>query len=215
MNNLLIVDDHQIIRAGIRNVLADLYKQENIFEAIDEETAIEALKARPYQLIISDVKMPGSQPFGLIRYITTRYPASKVIIFSMNEEHLYARRFLEAGASGFVSKNADLAELKKAIHLALSNRKYISDTLKDQLVDMLSGENGSDLLKKLSPREFEVSSLLVEGQSAAAIAQSLSITESTVATLKSRIYKKLGVSNLLQLAELVKQGNHPHPPPGR
>src|ERR1700759_743467 len=101
MNNLLLIDDHEIIRAGVKNVLQDLFRPEEVFEAADEKSAVIQLKARPYQLIISDVRMPDSQPFGLTEYIMQHYPGSKVLIFSMNEELVYAKKFLQAGAIGF------------------------------------------------------------------------------------------------------------------
>src|ERR1700749_4245713 len=119
MNNILLIDDHEIIRTGVKNILPGLFNKEDIFEAKNEATAVEQLKARPYRLIISDVRMPDSQPFGLIDYIMTQYPGSKVLIFSMNEEHLYAKKFLQAGAMGFVSKNSDRSELLKASTLSL------------------------------------------------------------------------------------------------
>jgi two-component system, NarL family, invasion response regulator UvrY len=205
MNNLLLIDDHQVIRSGIRNILRDLFKPEEIFEAFDEDSAVEQLKARPYKLVITDVKMPGSQPFGLTEYITVNFPGTRVLIFSMNEEFMYAKRFLQAGAMGFVSKNADLSELRKAIGLILQGKKYVSENLGAHLIDRLNkADAGNNPFEELSRRELEISVGLISGQSLLEIAKTLNITQSTVGTVKTRIFKKLGVKNLAQLIEIGK-----------
>lgn len=205
MNNLLLIDDHEVIRSGIRNVLQDMFKPDEVFEAYDEQSAVLQLKARPYRLIISDVKMPGSQPYGLTEYIMTHYPGSKVLIFSMNEEHIYAKKFLQSGAMGFVSKNSDLSELRKAIDTVLNGRKYISETLSEHLAGMLQKDQSRvNPFEKLSRRELEICSLMIQGQSVIEIAKTLTIAQSTVGTYKTRIFQKLAVKNLVELIELGK-----------
>jgi two-component system, NarL family, invasion response regulator UvrY len=205
MNNLLLIDDHEVIRSAVKILLQDIFKPADIFEAHDEQSAALQLKARPYRLIISDVKMPGSQPYGLTEYIMTHYPGSKVLIFSMNEEHIYAKKFLQSGAMGFVSKNADLPELRKAIDMILNGRKYISDTLSQQLAGMLNKDQSSvNPFEKLSRRELEISSLMIQGLSVIEIAKTLTIAQSTVGTYKTRIMQKLNVKNLVELIELGK-----------
>ncbi len=205
INNLLLIDDHQVIRSGIKNVLPDLFKPEEIFEAFDETSAVEQLKARSYALVITDIKMPGSQPFGLTEYIAINYPGTRVLIFSINEEFMYAKRFFQAGAMGFISKNSDLSELRKAIVLVLQGRRYISDSLGMHLLDGLNKKGTDDNpFEKLSRRELEIAICLITGQSILEIAKTLYIAQSTVGTVKARIFKKLGVKNLAQLIEAGK-----------
>ena len=118
MKNFLLIDDHEIVRSGVKTVLLEMFKPCEIFEACNEKEALDQLKARRYELIIMDVQMPDTDSAGLMKNIKTRYPDAKVLIFSMSAENLYAKRFMKSGAMGFVTKNAGLSELIKAINLA-------------------------------------------------------------------------------------------------
>lgn len=202
MKAFLIVDDHEIVRSGLKNVLSDLYKPCVIEEAGDEPSAVERLKKRAFDLVIMDVQMPDSDSFGLMEYIDTQYPESKVIIFSMSSETIYAKRFLKAGALGFVSKTAGLGELKKAIDLALNNRRYISDSLAQAFANQLGKKQASNPFDQLSTREFNIAVLLSKGNSINAIANLLNLNTSTVGTYKSRIFEKLQIRNIVELVEL-------------
>lgn len=202
MKNFLLVDDHQIIRSGVKNILLELYKPCEVFEAENEATATEQLKLRDYDLIIMDVQMPDSDTAGLMEYIKTVYPHARVLIFSMTAESIYAKRFLKAGAMGFVTKNAGLTELQKAIDMVLNNRIYMSNHLLEQLVVDLGGNKVSDPFEKLSSREIEIVSLLTSGKSLTEIAEILSLAISTVGTYKARLFEKLKVNNLVELIEM-------------
>ena len=203
MKNFLLIDDHQIIRSGVKNILLELYKPCEVFEAENEATATEQLKLREYDLIIMDVQMPDSDTAGLMEYIKTVYPNAKVLIFSMTAETIYAKRFLKAGAMGFVTKNSGLTELQKAIDMILNNRIYMSNHLLEQLVVDLGGNNKvNDPFEKLSSREIESVSLLTSGKSLTEIAEVLSLAISTVGTYKARLFEKLKVNNLVELIEM-------------
>ena len=106
-------------------------------EASDGETVTSLLKAHSYDLIIMDIQMPKTDTLGLMEYVHVKFPDSKVLIFSMSSENIYAKRFLKAGAKGFVSKDASLDEITKAINQVLNNKKYISPTLIDSLTEDL------------------------------------------------------------------------------
>lgn len=202
MKNFLLIDDHEIVRAGVNNVLQQIFKPCEIYEASDEKSALLELKSRKYDLIIMDVQIPDTDTAGLMEYIKTRYPDARVLIFSMSAENVYAKRFLKAGAMGFVSKNAGLTELKKAMELVLSDRKYISETLAQHLASEIGSVQPSNPFDKLSAREFEVASLLMTGKSGSDISELLAINSSTVGTHKARLYEKLGVHNLPELIEV-------------
>src|SRR5688572_24202776 len=105
MRKFLIIDDHEIVRVGVKNVLTQLFRPCDVFEANNENSALAILKTQPCDLIIMDVQMPETDAFGLLQHITIRYPDTKVLIFSMSPENVYARRFLKLGAMGFVSKS--------------------------------------------------------------------------------------------------------------
>jgi two-component system, NarL family, invasion response regulator UvrY len=207
MKDFLLIDDHEIVRSGVKSTLLDLFKPCEIYEANNEETALKRLKERSYDLIIMDVQMPDTNAAGLMEHIKKNYPGTRVLIFSMSAENVYAKRFLKAGAMGFISKNAGLTELKTAIDLVLNNRKYISETLANHLAAELGKDQPDNPFDKLSSREFEIASLLISGKTVSEISGLLSIEVSTVGTHKARLLEKLGVKNILELAEIAKIHN--------
>ena len=199
----LLIDDHEIVRSGVNNVLSVLYKPVEIFEAIDGDNAIDILKKHCFDLVLLDIQMPNTDSFGLLEYINIKFPDTKVLIFSMNAENIFAKRFLKAGAKGFVSKDSPLDELTKAIDLALNNKRYISAKLQNQLADELaSAENTVNPFDKLLPKEFEITSLFISGENIAGISKILNVNTTTIGHYKNKIFKKLHISSLLELQAL-------------
>lgn len=205
MEKFLIIDDHEIVRRGLKLLISDFYHGAQVFEAHDEKSTLDQLKKNYFNLIILDVQMPNTNSFGLLEYITKRYPEAKVLIFSMGSEALYGKRFIKSGAKGYLSKEASIDEVKKAIDTILNGRKYISEELKNVFIEEVTNEQKSDRdpFAQLSDREFEISSFLLAGLSLSEIATRLHLQPSTVGTYKSRIFEKLNVSNLIQLKELA------------
>lgn len=191
-----------VVRSGIRTLLRDIYKSSEIDEAPDGESALNFLKEHKYDLAILDIQLPKTDSFGLMEYLKVKYPELKVLIFSMSSENIYARRFLKAGARGFLNKNAELEEIKKAIDLILKGKKYLSDAMMEILAEG-TGEKDGNLFNLLSPREFEIVSLLLKGETLSQIANMLNLQVSTVGTHKARIFDKLKVGNILELKELA------------
>jgi two-component system invasion response regulator UvrY len=144
---------------------------------------------------------------GLMEYIHIVLPDTKVLMFSMSAENIYAKRFLKAGAMGFISKDAPLDEITKAIQQVLHNKKYFSPALTDKFVNESLEDNPSNPFDKLSRREFEIASLLLSGETLSEISHSLNLQISTVGTHKARMFEKLQVTNLLELKELATTYN--------
>lgn len=207
MKRFLLIDDHVVVRSGLKFILSDLFKPCEIDEAEDGDTAVAILKERKYDLVMLDIKMPNTNSIQLMEYFKITYPSLKVLIFSMNSESIYAKRFLRAGAQGFVNKDAPLDEVVKAINQVLSGKKYISETMMELLAEFGISNKEEVLFNSLSPREFEIVSLLLKGDSLSHIAQSLNLQTSTVGTHKARIFEKLKVTNLLELKELSNMYN--------
>jgi two-component system invasion response regulator UvrY len=203
----LIVDDHEIVRAGIKLLLESIYQPTEIHESRDGESTLRLIDANRYELIILDVQMPNTDTFLLMEYIHSRYPETRVLIFSIGVEHIYAKRFLRAGAMGFVSKDSPLEELTRAINLVLSNRKYISEYLLDILAEEAGPATTVNPFDRLSPREMEIVSLLLAGHTRTTISKMLKLESSTVGTYKARIFDKLGVKNILELKEMYDSFN--------
>ncbi len=202
MKKFLLVDDHVVVRSGIKILLSEIYEHSEIHEAMNGDTAIEKLKAEVYDLIMLDIQMPNTDSLGLMEYIHITYPDAKVLMFSMSAENIYAKRFMKAGAYGFISKEAPLDEITRAISVILNGKKYISDSLAEKLAeDSFSGKTGNPF-NELSPREFEIVKLLLAGKTVTDISHDLNIQTSTVGTHKARLFEKLGVTNILELKEL-------------
>lgn len=207
MKKFLLVDDHVVVRSGIKTLLSEMYSPAEIHEAVDGETAMQKMKENSYDLVMLDIQMPKTDTLGLMEYIHIKYPQAKVLMFSMSAENIYAKRFMKAGAYGFISKEAPLEEITRAINMILNNKKYISDTLAEKLAeDSFSGKTGNPF-NDLSPREFEIVSLLLEGITVTDISHTLNIQTSTVGTHKARLFDKLGVTNILELKELATTYN--------
>jgi two-component system, NarL family, invasion response regulator UvrY len=209
MKTILLVDDHEIVRTGLRYLLADFYPAAQLLEAKDGNEAIALLKTEPVTTVILDVKLPDTSSFELIEYIKSHHPAISVLVFSMGPENLYAFRFIKAGANGYLSKEAPIEEVKKAVEAVIKGKRYISPEVMNILVDEVSGEPAGNPFSQLSNREFAITSLLLSGAPTSEIGHQLNLQPSTVTTYKSRIFGKLRVSNLIELKELATIYNFP------
>lgn len=207
MKTFLLVDDHFVVRAGIKGVLQSLYSPCTVDESGDSDHAVLQLKQHTYDLVLMDIQIPNNNMLGLMDYIHTHYPATKVLMFSMSPESIYAIRFLKAGAMGFLAKDAPPDEIAKALNLVLNNRKYISGTLAELLARDAIADIPDNPFNKLSAREFEIVSLLLAGNTLNEIAKNLHLQVSTVGTHKARAFEKLSVENILQLKELAGSYN--------
>jgi len=203
MKNFLLIDDHQVVRSGICTLLSQLFIRPEVQEAGNADTAIEKLKLHHYDLVLMDVQIPGSDMLGLMEFIHVKYSNTKVLIFSMSAENIYAKRFLKAGARGFLPKDASFEEVKKAIAIVLDNKRYISEDLAQTLANESFSENAANPFAKLSSREFEIASILLSGQKSTDLGKALNLSPSSVGTYKKRVFEKLGVKNLLELNELA------------
>lgn len=203
MKKFLLIDDHAIVRSGIKFWLSAEYNPSKIDEAENGKQATEKIQETDYDLILLDIHMPETNSFDLLKNILSSKPDSKVLIFSMNSESMYAKRFLKAGAIGFVSKDAPIEELKKAVDLSLNNRKYFSDTFIESVLNEKVDKEYNNPFSNLSAREFEIANLLLEGKPVGEISVLLNIKNSTTATYKARIFEKLKIENVLQLNELA------------
>jgi two-component system, NarL family, invasion response regulator UvrY len=204
----LVVDDHTIIRTGLKLLLGQSFAHSRIDEANDGNAAFEMVKRCDYDLVIMDIHMPNTDSFGIIQTMLALKPSLKIIMFSVNEEEIYAKRYLKIGAMGYLKKDASTDEIIKTITLVLNNRKYISGKLKEKLVsDLQSNCQSDNPFDKLSPRQFEIVPHLAHGDSVSEIAQKLNLDTSTIGTHKGRIFKKLGCRNVIDLNNLAKVYN--------
>lgn len=207
MARYLIIDDHVVIRTGIKFLLSEKYHPTEIDEAHDGNSAMDQLRNNKYELIIMDIQMPNTDTLRLMEHIKNEYPGAKVLIYSMSAETIYAKRFMKSGAMGFLSKDAPLHEITKAIDTVMNNKVYISDVIAEILADDTYAGRTTNPFDKLSKREFEIAKLLLSGQTLTEISQTLKVQTSTVGTHKQRLFEKLAVANLLELKELATTYN--------
>ena len=203
MKRFLLTDDHEVVRSGVASVLKNDFPSCEVYEASNEDQAWILLKKEEFDLIILDIHMPGSDALTFTEKIKSFYPATKVLIFSMGAEHIYAKRFLNAGASGFVTKDSGLTELRKAIQLSLQGKKYISENLASLLVDSIQSKQKVNPFENLSARELEVLALLIKGGTVTGISTALNLSISSANTYKRRIFQKLNITNLVDLIQLA------------
>ena len=203
MKKFLLVDDHAIVRSGMKFWLSAEYNPSEIDEAENGKEAFQKIQDTDYDLLLLDIHMPETNSFELLKSILNTKPDSKVLIFSMNSESMYAKRFIKAGAMGFVSKDWPIEELKKAVDLILNNEKYFSNAFIESALDEKISKENNNPFSNLSDREFEITNLLLEGKGVGEISSFLNIKNSTTGTYKARIFEKLNVQNVLQLNELA------------
>ena len=204
MQNILIADDHSIVRAGLKLLIGTSIQDVNLEEAEDGETVIKKMKSGHFDLLILDINMPNTESFSLTAYLLKEYPALKIIIFTMNQEIFFAKRFLKIGAHGYLNKYSKDPEIKYAIQKVLGGKRYISDNLAEILSGEFTKKQKDNPFEDLSDREFEVVLQMLKGSTVSEIANILSLHKSTVGTHKTRILDKLKISNTVELINLAR-----------
>jgi len=205
MQHILLVDDHPIITDSLKIVIENSIANCETDVANDGDAAFEKIKHNNYDLIIMDVSLPNTDSYSMVSNILAIKPASRILMFSMNSEEIFAKRYLKMGAIGFLRKDAPLDEIKNAIEMALKNNRYISQELRENLLmDVLDNSNRENQFDKLSPREFEIVQHLVHGESVSEISKKLNLHTSTIGTHKARIFEKLRCDNIVELVTMAK-----------
>jgi len=203
MKNVLIVDDHAVMRTGLRLLLQDFYQGLEIYEAGTDAEVLQQFKLHWIDLVVMDIHIANTNTIELVELISIKYPRTYTLVFSMMPEQIYGRRMLKAGARGFLPKESTLEEIKKAFDLVLQQKTYLSQNFIEILAGHVSTGSGVNPFEKLSHREFEIVNLLLSGFSIAAIAQTLNVKPSTVGTYKLRVFEKLKIKTVFELKDLA------------
>ena len=203
MERILIADDHFIVRTGISVLLKEEFPNAEIDECKDGNCARERIKANRYDLAILDINMPDTNLVDLLKSIFPLHPDLKVLILTMSKEDIYARTYLQLGVKGFINKEAESSEIRRAIVNVLNNKRYLSPRMQDNLTQEVLEGRTKNPFETLSSRELEIMNHLVEGKNVSAIAAILSLQLSTISTHKAKIMHKLGVSNMIELSKMV------------
>lgn len=198
--NILIVDDHPIVRAGLRRLLSGLFDGE-VLEAATGREALAFVRTRSLDLVLLDMNLPELGGLELLNRLAAVAPGLAVLVLSMHAEPLYVTRAMEAGARGYVSKNVAPEELVRAINQVATGGRYVEGELAQALV--LNQTPASEPLDQLSPRDLEIIRLLARGRSLSEIADALGLGYKTIANTCTQIKAKLGVNRTADLVRVA------------
>ena len=203
-NRILIADDHTIVRSGLQLVAREIIPSAVFDEASDGDEVVVLIKKHEYDLIILDINMPDTDAITLISNILAYTEDSRILIFSMNSEELYAKRYLKMGVLGYITKDARASELRRAISSVLDGKVYMSPTLREHMQKHPKSPPAENPFERLSDREMQIAKYFLLGYSYADIQKILNVHTSTIGTHKMRLFDKLNVKNLFDLNELAK-----------
>jgi DNA-binding NarL/FixJ family response regulator len=200
---LLLVDDHTIVREGLKRILENTYDGWSITEESSGFLALETLRKQAFDIAIVDLSMPGMSGLELIRRIRADYPRLPVLVLSMHAEEEYALRAFKLGANGYITKDSPAEQLITAVRKVLSGGAYVTASLAERVVQQLNGMVDVPRHTTLSERELEVLRRIVAGQRTGEIAEALHLSVKTISTHKTRILEKL---QLPSTAALIRYG---------
>ncbi len=199
---IMLVDDHAVVRAGIRRLLEQHQDFTVVAEADSGERAYQLFGEHLPDIAVMDLTMPGMGGMEAIRRIIARYPAARLLVLSMHENAAFANQALKAGAKGYLAKNSLAEELVDALGAIAGHQTYISSSIARKIA-LQSLDSTGDPLQQLSAREFEIFRLLAEGADSDQIAAALKISSKTVANYQTAIKQKLGINSPVEMVRLA------------
>ncbi len=196
---ILIADDHLVVRKGLKLILAEAYSLAHIEEVSDSADLLMAAAKFDWDVIISDISMPGRSGAEIIKELKAIAPKTPILILSTHPPEQYALRTIKSGASGYLTKESAPEELVKAIEYLLAGKRYLTPEVADLLAESLGGEYTDSLHKNLSDREFEIFKQIVEGKTVTEIAGLLSVSKNSISASRSRILEKMQLQTTTDL----------------
>lgn len=199
MINILIADDHSVVRRGLKQILSDETDMKIMGEASNSDEIMKLLDSGDWHLLILDITMPGKSGLDCILEIKQKKPHIKILILSMHPEEEIALRALKTGADGYLNKDSVPGELIRAIRKVIDGGKYISSSLAETIILSTSKDPAALPHHELSEREFHVLCLIASGSSLTQIAEKLSLSVKTISTYRSRILEKMNLRSNVEL----------------
>jgi two-component system invasion response regulator UvrY len=200
---ILLADDHNVVRRGFKMILADVYPNAEIIEVTNTAELIAEVLSSKWDIIISDISMPGRSGAEVIKELKQIAPQTPILVLSTHPPEQYALRTIRAGASCYLTKESAPEELIKAIEWLLTGKKYLTTEVSEILAESIGYEYEEELHKKLTNREFEVLKLIISGKTLSEIAVLLSISKAAISANRSRILKKLQIQTNAELFKYV------------
>jgi two-component system invasion response regulator UvrY len=199
MVNVMIVDDHDLVRTGLKRILNDINGIGVIAEACNGEQAIEVARSKKPDVVLMDISMPGIGGLEATRRITASFPAIRIIALTVHEEIPFPTCLLEAGASGYLTKGCDVMEVINAINAVYRGQQYLTRDIAEKVAFTSLRNRNRSPLERLSDREAEVMMMIIQGIRNKDIAEMLCLSPKTTSTLRYRLHEKLGVCNDVEL----------------
>jgi DNA-binding NarL/FixJ family response regulator len=205
MIEILLADDHAIVRDGLRQIIADTDDLTVAGEAVNGNEVIARVRERNWDVLLLDISMPGKNGLEMIKQIKLERPKMPILILSMHDEEQYALRALRAGAAGYLTKDSDARQLLTVIRKVAGGGVYLSPAMAERMARELMPATEAPPHTLLSDREYQIFQLIVRGHSPTNIAEQLCLSVKTVSTHKSNILQKMNMSNQ---AELIRYAIH-------
>jgi DNA-binding NarL/FixJ family response regulator len=199
MIRIIIVDDHPVVRRGLKQILHEEPDVKVVGEAESAQEAFKIIRTIDCDAVVLDISLPGASGVEILKQLKYEYKKLPVLILSVHPEEEYAVRVMKAGASGYLTKESAPEELVKAIRKIISGGKYISSSLAERLITDIDA-SGKPRHEKLSDREFEIMRMIARGKAIKKIAEELYLSEKTVSTYRSRLLEKM---NMTTNAEII------------
>jgi DNA-binding NarL/FixJ family response regulator len=207
MINIIIADDHEIVRAGLKQLICDSQDLYVKGEAGDGQELLEKVRVDEYDVILLDIKMPGRSGLEILKQLKVECPDTPVIVLSMHPEDQYAVRTIKAGAAGYLTKETAGEKLIEAIKKVYRGGKYISPSLAEKLADSIVSDRQKPLHEYLTDREYQVICMIASGKTVTEIAKELFLSVKTVSTYRQRILEKMNMKNNAELTHYVINNN--------
>jgi DNA-binding NarL/FixJ family response regulator len=203
MMRILLIDDHAVVRQGLKLILADHFRSAKFGEASNAHEALARVSKDPWDVVVLDITMPGRNGWEVLREIKRLRPKLPVLVLSMHPEDQFAVRMLKNGAAGYLTKESAGEELTGAIKKVLSGGRYISPTLAERLASFLDIDVQTPPHERLSDREFQIMRMMASGKQVSQIARELALSVQTISTYRARMLTKMAMKNNAELTRYV------------
>jgi DNA-binding NarL/FixJ family response regulator len=207
MIRVCVVDDHALVREGLKRIIAENPGMAVTSEAGDGHEALKVINDQPCDVVLLDITMPNKSGLDVLKQLHAESPRLPVLVLSMHAEEQYAVRVLRAGAAGYLTKESAPAKLVQAIRKVVRGGKYVSPTLAERLVYDLDSDSSKAAHEILSDREYQVLCMIASGRTVTMIAVELGLSVKTISTYRVRILEKLNMKNNAELTRYaIKEG---------
>ncbi len=208
MYNIIVADDHAVVRTGLQLIFQDFKELQSLDEVSNGDALLQRLQEQEYDCAIVDLNMPGKDSLDLVREIIGLKPAIAIVIYSMNTDEQLSFRLFKMGVRAYINKEEDPQELLEAVKIVLKGEKYLTAQQRTTFANqLLLGDTADNLNEKLTDREYQIACLLAEGKSKTEIAEKLQISKNTISNHRNNVLKKLNLANNAELTRFAIQHN--------